>query len=69
MDPLYAAYRFWEAPKCRVCSRLDSELPILTYRFDGPIELLTKGLGEEFLNWDIELLAEDSCKSRINVIL
>lgn len=35
------------------------EFPVFLDGLDGPLELLAQGLGEEFLNGDIELLAED----------
>jgi hypothetical protein len=34
----------------------DLEFPIFFNGLDGPVELLTECLGEEFLNWDVELL-------------
>jgi hypothetical protein len=46
---------------------LQLELPI--DRLNGPIELLAKSLGKEFLNWNIKLLGENNGKARINVIL
>jgi hypothetical protein len=35
------------------------EFPVFLDGLDGPLELLAQSLGEEFLNGDIELLAED----------
>lgn len=46
-----------------------SELPVLVNGLDGPIELLTKCLGEEFLDWDVELLGEDDSQARVDIVL
>lgn len=45
------------------------ELPVLFDRLDGPLELFAQGLGEELLNGDVELLAEDDGKTGINIVL
>ncbi len=45
------------------------ELPVLVHGLDGPVELLTEGLGEEALNWDVELLGEDDGQTRIDIVL
>lgn len=36
---------------------------------DGPSELVSKSLGEELLNWNVELLREDDCETWIDVVL
>lgn len=45
------------------------ELPILFNRLDGPLELLTEGLGEELLDGHVKLLAENNRETGINVVL
>ena len=46
-----------------------SELPFGSCTLNGPLELLTQSLGEESLDWHVELLAEDDCKTWIDVVL
>jgi len=46
-----------------------SEFPILVNRFDGPVELLTKRLGEKSFNGYIKFFGEDHGQTRINVVL
>ena len=43
------------------------KLPILWSAF-GPPELLSQRLGKELLDGAVELLAEDDCKTRIDVV-
>jgi hypothetical protein len=45
------------------------ELPVLVHGFDGPVKLLAKCLGEEFLNGDVKFLGEDDGETGINVVL
>lgn len=45
------------------------EFPILINRLDGPFELLTERLREEFFDGDVIFLAEDDSEARINVVL
>lgn len=45
------------------------EFPILLNRLDGPFELLTQRLREEFFDGDVIFLAEDDSEARINVVL
>jgi hypothetical protein len=45
------------------------ELPVLVNALDGPFELLSKCLGEELLDRNVELLHEDDRETRINVVL
>jgi len=45
------------------------EVPLVIHGLDSPLELLAKGLGEDFLKRYIELLAEDHTETRIDVIL
>lgn len=52
-----------------VFSRRVSELPILVNRFDGPVELLAKRLGENSFDRYIEFFGEHYCQTRINVVL
>ena len=49
------------------CDRL--KFPVLLNRLDGPFELLTQCLGEEFFDGDVIFLAEDDREARINVVL
>jgi hypothetical protein len=54
-----------------VYPRLDSKLPsvVVSNRLDGPLELVAKRLGEELLDWHLELGAEDNRETRIDVVL
>ena len=45
------------------------ELPIFVDRFDGPVELLTQGLGEELLDRNVEPLGEDGREAGVDIIL
>lgn len=45
------------------------ERPVLFDRLDRPLELLAKCLGEEFLDGDVEFLAEHDGETRVDVVL
>lgn len=47
----------------------ESELPILVYRLDSPVELLAHRLREKLLYWDVELFRENHGQAGIYVIL
>lgn len=55
--------------KSKITRSILLELPVLINRFDSPVELFTKCLGEELFDRDVELLREDHRETRINVIL
>lgn len=38
-------------------------------RLNSPVKLLAQGLAEELLKWDIELIGEDDCQARIDIVL
>jgi hypothetical protein len=48
---------------------LEGPVILILNRFDGPSELVTKSLGEELFDRNVELLGEDHCEARINVVL
>lgn len=45
------------------------ELPVLLNGLDGPLEFLTQRFGEELLDGNIVLFAEDNSEARINIVL
>lgn len=49
--------------------RKNLELPILLNGLDSPLELLTQRLGEEFLDGNVELLAENDRETRVDIVL
>lgn len=49
--------------------KIELKFPVLVHRLDGPVELLTQGLGEELLDGDVELLREDHGETGIDVVL
>jgi hypothetical protein len=48
---------------------MHSKLPVLVYRLDSPVKLLTKSLGKELFNGNIELLAKHDSQTRVDVVL
>lgn len=50
-------------------ARLEGPVVSILNGLDGPSELVSKSLGEELLNWNVELLREDDCETRIDVVL
>lgn len=46
-----------------------SELPAIVRRFESPLEFLTEGLWEDFLNRNVVLLAEHNRQARIDIVL
>ena len=49
--------------------RLEFPVRLVLYGLDGPVELLAKGLGEELLERDLELVGEDNSQARVDIIL
>ena len=45
------------------------EFPVLIRGLNSPLELLAESLGEDSLEWNIELLAEHHSQSGVDVIL
>lgn len=45
------------------------KFPVLFDGLDGPLEFLAQGFGEELLDGNIELLAEDDGKSGVDIVL
>lgn len=45
------------------------KLPVLVDRLDSPLELGFQSLGEDFVDGDVKLPAEDNRETRINIVL
>jgi hypothetical protein len=57
------------SPRLPFAIGLESPVIGILDGLDGPSELVAERLGEELLNRNIELLREDHCQARINVVL